>query len=130
MSPACRKVARNRKENTEKTHVAIHQECCCKYTYGSTQFNDTNVSRTCFSINWYHCHTFYPLLNGICDVRNNLEIARVHERDELYMQRHGKKKDKVTISSATKEDLDSFSQIISPSFLINNSLQFNKQSNN
>nr|AFK36173.1 unknown [Medicago truncatula] len=41
--------------------------------YSSTQFNDTNISRAFFSINRYLCYTFYPLLDSICDVWNNLD---------------------------------------------------------
>jgi hypothetical protein len=85
ISPAHRKVSSDTEKNGEQLMTHSSRKILL-ITYSSTQFNDTNVSGTRLSVNWYQCHAFNPLLNGICDVRDNLQFAKIHKEDERYME--------------------------------------------
>lgn len=108
------------KKKKIRTRIAANINQWSECTYSSTQFNDTNISRTFLSIDWYHCSTFYPLLDFICNVRNNLQQTRDLKLGNHKVATHRRFVDKRVES--LKTDLHSLAKIISLSLLVNNRL--------
>lgn len=56
----------------------LHKGTALNVTNSATQLNDTHIRHTRHAIHWYVSNALNPVLNGICDVRHNLQHSSNH----------------------------------------------------